>query len=385
MDGVKRGWYGSLRAFVFIRGKSTHLHDFRQPLPLRFDVMRHFAVIASGICAFVLTCLLIDRMMPARELPWLVREKVAYVATHGGEYDALFMGSSRVNNNIIAAMFDRTAAGRGFAIKSFNAAIPGLYPPQDAYLLERILGSKPAHLRWVFLEMQYLQTALPPANLGTLEQVYWHDWPRFSLLFRHIVLMVKKRRHWRDEVEEAWRRWPQMRGHTLLFVQYFTNLGRGFPLLQRWVTHEPAAPLEWGLLGENRDGWLPISVPPVTDQNVIARLDKDLLKRRTHPPIKDFSDPVTQEGFDKVIAQIRRAGATPVLIVPPNAARGNYFYPDPRRTQQCIVLDFCDPQRYPELYATEHRIDTSHLNEAGAEIFTRLLAERFVEAVAPQR
>jgi hypothetical protein len=341
--------------------------------------MRYLAAIAIGVCAFVSACLLLDRLLPARDLPWLVREKVAHMATHGNQYDALFLGSSRVENNIIPALFDRTAAERGLVLQSFNAGISGMYPPQDAYVLDRLLAAKPAHLRWVFVELQYLQTVLPRANRGTIEQVYWHDWARFALLYQHEILKAKKQRHWQDGVKEAVDRLPELSEHALLFAQYFTNLGRGAVLLHRWVFHEPVAPADERALGEFHDGWAPAGMGEIRNEQTVARLDRDLQERRTKPPTKDFRDAVTQKAFDQVIARIERAGATPVLVVPPNAARGNYFYPDPKRARQLLVLDFCDPTKYPELYATENRVDTSHLTPGGAQIFTRLLAERFVE------
>lgn len=40
---------------------------------------------------------------------------------------------------------------------------------------------------------------------------------------------------------------------------------------------------------------------------------------------------------------------------------------------------FCDPERYPELYAPEHRFDDDHLDHEGAQLLTRLLARRFAD------
>jgi hypothetical protein len=40
---------------------------------------------------------------------------------------------------------------------------------------------------------------------------------------------------------------------------------------------------------------------------------------------------------------------------------------------------FCDPERYPELYAVDHRYDDDHLDRDGARLLTRLLAQRFAD------
>ena len=57
------------------------------------------------------------------------------------------------------------------------------------------------------------------------------------------------------------------------------------------------------------------------------------------------------------------------------------FYPRPERAQRSMVLDLNDPVRFPELYENRYRLDTDHLNTAGADVFTRLLAEQWSAAV----
>ena len=38
------------------------------------------------------------------------------------------------------------------------------------------------------------------------------------------------------------------------------------------------------------------------------------------------------------------------------------------------LLDLDDATRYPQLFDPPHRFETIHLNEAGAQVFTKLLA-----------
>ncbi len=340
---------------------------------------RSAGIVVIAVCAFLLTCLLGDRLLPKRELPWLVREKMAHLAAHGNDYNALFIGSSRMQDNIIPAVFDRDVDGQGFTIRSFNAGISGMYPPQDAYLLDQILHLKLTGIRWVFIELQTLQTTLPRANRQTLQQLYWHDWPRFSLLCERFVA-TQSRRHWRDRVAEVGERWPDFCDHVLLFVRRFTSLGRGSVLLNRWVFREPITAEDWSLLGDYGDGWTPAGTHRGLDPQETAALESDLEVRRKKPPVREAGDRVTQKALDLMIAKIQRAGATPILIVPPTA-RGTYFAPDPAQARNLVILNFCDPPKYPELYLTKYRVDPSHLNAAGAEIFSHLLAQRFIEAV----
>jgi len=43
------------------------------------------------------------------------------------------------------------------------------------------------------------------------------------------------------------------------------------------------------------------------------------------------------------------------------------------------VLAFNDPVKYPRLYQFDLHYDPGHLSPEGAQIFTKLLAQRFVE------
>jgi hypothetical protein len=340
-------------------------------------MMRSLGVLAGAAGGFVLGCLLIDQALP-REFPAVVREKLAHLAAHRGEYDTLFLGSSRMESHIIPALFDRLTAQQGASTKSFNFGVPGMCTPQDAYLLDRILETKPRDIRWVFVELQSVETVIPPGYRDTMEQVYWHDWPRFTLLCRRFIAATSRRRR-ADQWREMRKLWPSMWDHTWQFANRMTNLGRGAILLNRWVGLEPSPPMRRELLGENGDGYRPTEIPRPPTAQETAALESNLQKQRAVPASRDPRDSATQLALDRIVARIRQAGATPVLVIPPNATRGSYFYPSPQSAAQLIILDFWSAQKYPELYDLQYRVDTSHLTPAGAEIFTRLLAERFLE------
>ncbi len=59
--------------------------------------------------------------------------------------------------------------------------------------------------------------------------------------------------------------------------------------------------------------------------------------------------------------------------MPPTAL--THAEPIPEGTDnQSHVIDFNDCVKYPLLYDVRQRYDEQHLNKAGAEVFTRLLA-----------
>jgi hypothetical protein len=82
-----------------------------------------------------------------------------------------------------------------------------------------------------------------------------------------------------------------------------------------------------------------------------------------------------------MLVMIRAAGAQPILFHAPTPSEVVYT-PDAR--SRAPLLDFSDEQRYPALFLTEYRQDHGHLNEAGARVFSRLLAEEWIKLVDHQ-
>ena len=69
----------------------------------------------------------------------------------------------------------------------------------------------------------------------------------------------------------------------------------------------------------------------------------------------------------------------------PPRTQGNYFVPSAENARRAFVVDLCSPVKFPELYELRYRVDSSHLNPDGAQVFTRILAERFLEFATAQK
>ena len=139
----------------------------------------------------------------------------------------------------------------------------------------------------------------------------------------------------------------------------------------------PPKPLDRSSLGPDGDGWLPAipSLGDIADQKS-GRLAKSLEERIMEPPTRQMDDRTSQNILASYLRRIVKAGATPVIVIPPRV-RQFYFYPRDDIARQFPIIDFCDPRRFPELYEERVRVDGSHLNEEGARMFTRLLAREF--------
>jgi len=71
-----------------------------------------------------------------------------------------------------------------------------------------------------------------------------------------------------------------------------------------------------------------------------------------------------------------------VLILPPDPMAKHFFPTD--ESQRAAVLDFSDPNAYPELFDRADRRDPSHLDVRGAELYSRLLARQLAARLGSQ-
>jgi hypothetical protein len=348
-------------------------------------ILRGALCVAMFSCALGAGCWAIREALPFPDVA-LVKPKIEHFAAQHDDYDTLFLGSSRIYYQIIPALFDRLAAEQGLPTRSFNAAIAGMRPPEDAYYLDYLLRTPPKHLRWVFIELAGMRTSVDRDKLGTVRGVYWHDWPRLRLLFERALYLRPERKKWkwRKELNERLEPLADFAEHLPLFIQNQTNLGRGSILTARLVSTAPArrAPAT-GTLGEDFAGWVRTGRPEEMIGSELAAFDKALAERRIAPPYRDPGDPVSQKALEIMLAKIEKLGATPVLIVPPTTNKRN-FYPLPEREKKTLVLDFCDLGKFPELYEHRYRLDTDHLNTEGADVFTRIFVKTWAEKLRPK-
>jgi len=163
----------------------------------------------------------------------------------------------------------------------------------------------------------------------------------------------------------------------LKYVVFELEPGTGM-LAHRQGAGGPGAPAPAGLgpLGPEGDGFFPMvkTMAP----GIEAEYQQRLAKEREHPSHPAPNDEVkaTLENFAKDLAA---ANVQVVFLVAPSlkAAHGSGI----NAPRDCVLISFDDVVRYAPLYDEANRPDAEHLNTRGAEIFSRLLAQEFVNAV----
>ncbi|MDR3406447.1 MAG: hypothetical protein P4L99_28440 [Chthoniobacter sp.] len=339
------------------------------------------------LAAFVTTCVLLRRSLPFPEVP-VVRAKLGHLARHGDEYDVLFVGSSRVQFQVMPVVFDHVSGENGVPVKSFNAGVAGMGSPEDAYLLEEILRRPHARLRWVFVELSRLGTGLD--REATARFSYWHDATRLELIARRLwgqasEEQAKLERNQAAAFGARYEIWSTMAdklsGHGWHWLRRSVNLGAGTRTVDFWQRTRADRRHGERDLGDHRDGWVSAGHDH-QQMGPEARLkyEQSYAERMLKPAGKERGDEVSRAALEQLVATITQAGAVPILVIPPTTFDQNFF-PTEERERELEIFDFTDVRENAELFAPDRRIDVDHVNTAGAELFSTALARRFVELV----
>jgi len=337
--------------------------------------------------ALVMSCVFLNRWLPAPDVP-NSGDKIRHLAVHGDEFDTLFIGSSRVNFQILPSLFDQTLAEGGRPTKSFNAGILGMRPPEEGYFLDQVLRQPHRRLRWVVIELVSLEARTPKSRTGSARFAAWHDGPRMLLLWTwtkaewaHLQGDSSARNGAGVSWAEVWEPMSVWLGHLPPFCRRMANIGQGSSLSEAWFFTDPAKNRKQKnaalALGAQQDGWTPYQADQEMDEQARQNYQKSY-EEDLKSPSSPFHDPASDAATEAMLAAVVRAGATPIFFVPPMTTE-KYYCPPAGMAGKMTIWNFSDPHRYPELFAPESRHDFIHLNTAGSRQFTRILAQKALE------
>lgn len=333
-----------------------------------FSLGRGFLDVGIAVLAFVLVCAGLNALLPFPEID-VVSAEIRFFREHRDEFDTIFVGSSRIHHQISPAIFDRVTREAGHPARSFNFGIDGMFPPESGYVLERLLSAKPRHLKWVFIELDELETRRIPKAEAARRSLYWHDWKRTSLVLRKVL-----------EGDDAGNARDLWFFHSALFAKNFTNIGRKIDL-SWWSSHlgKKAAPPK--TLGRAGDGYDP-QIKTLSAAEAAAY--EAGLERAVARAESRFVSAATEQAYRQWADEVRKIGATPVFLITPTMAQTKLGFRPESGVGGATML-FNDAKAYPRLYRNEMRFDADHLNGAAAEEFTTLVAHNFLQLIEENR
>ena len=329
---------------------------------------RIFSVVVC-VAAFLICCTALHRALPAPEIK-LVTPKLRHLAQHHVDYDAVFVGSSHVYRGLIPSVFDKVMADAGQPTHSFNFGIDGMWPPEQFYLMDRILELRPRNWRWVFIELSDVQFKRVPGEEDTQRDVYWHDWHHTFTVIRKL-LDLNSPGNWKRKKGGLVRWHGAVWMHLELLCRNLANVGGAQAALDgfaRWGNERAGGDSDLGPAG---DGYDPVDVhlDAPAARSFEAWLARDVANSKPR-----IVDPYAEKAFLNYARRFRALGATPIFFTAPGSMS---LLPSKFRSPSAPpIMVFNDPVTFPALYRAEFRWNEGHVNDAGAHEYSRVFARR---------
>ena len=305
--------------------------------------------------------------------PWgneVERAKLAHFLEHRDEYDTLFVGSSTIHSGFDPEQFDRENAAAGHPTKTFNFGSPGAHTFSHEHLLERILASRPAQLRWVLVQSEGVhESTLANWEVFTPSMVAWHDWRGT----REVCELFEQQGV--DDLQQL------KLDHWAAFALRVFRASRGRP----WVDRALGLTEPTRAMGPEHDGFMPLVA---TDSPRLAYRSARFLETQQgyveilhawmdSAPRDTTAPPVLLRKLEHMQARCADAGVRLVFVTLAGAHSGSPAVAAHQAGRIDDLLRYDDVREYAPLFHPANRFDRSHFNPEGASLFTLALAEGF--------
>lgn len=288
-----------------------------------------------------------------------VHVKLDWLAARPTQYDALIVGSSRMRQ-LVPSILDSELAAKGLAVASFNLAVDGMRPPEDAYVLEQALAHRQAPLKFIFIEANPMYLKIDEEEYDTDRLVYWHDNARMAALWHRAFSHLIARPPWFGKwVSDTWRQVRFATEHTRYWAWNSARYGQGSQAFHDWLGLGQHPKLERGL-GQLNDGYIPNDSEPMSPLE-LKSYNQGLAKILKLGRKLDPMDAASQAHFSRAAALARKHGARLVVIAPPHHHGGSDRAPAvsgsglhlPRFFKSCGIPGTFRPVPAPQWWACE--------------------------------
>jgi len=291
--------------------------------------------------------------------------------TSADPYDLVFLGPSTTRCAFDPRVIDEQLRRRGHPVHSLNLGLPGATSFELDHLVERIVAQPPPGLRWLVIELHPAEPSqlIRPANLFTDRAVYWHTPRQLGDVFAALL---------RPRPGQGLRL-DRMALHLRHALWRFANVGQGDRIVARALGRDPieAPDLRRGFAPEDC-----VEGPGMKAARERYLSQPEQVRRREMRLDRQDATPVPVERLNpgklrRQIESLRGIGVEPVYVLTPILSPVPGIHSLHRERILPTLLAFDSPRRHPELYAPRNRWDDLHLNEMGAEIFSRRFAQGF--------
>lgn len=333
--------------------------------------LRNAAILLVGLLAGTA----VIRALTPAPLVLPVTPKLEHLRANSERYDVLFVGSSRVYRQVMPEVFDRRLRHRGLGLRSFNAGIPAAKSVEVWHFM-RLLAEAKVRARYVLVEPDGLFIGINRENLGTEREIYWHEAAETALAIRSL------------SGQDLGLRLRMSGIHVAAFAFNRLGVGRLRLLGSDLISSGGKRRSEMSGLGPKGDGWVGFAAGEDGEayprrREFLDNLPAYRAQLERQPRILSRTGcmtPYQEEMLLRLKTAAEALGAEPVFVLSP-ATRPRCEVHDAHRLGLLPnLLAFDDARAHPRLYDPEFRFDAEHLNTEGATIYSRLLADAFVEA-----
>ncbi|MEW6071523.1 MAG: hypothetical protein AB1726_02870 [Planctomycetota bacterium] len=383
----------------------VYLDAPREPLGLARILVR-----VIGFCAGVIAVIAFCGAVADPPGGGIITAKVQAFRRTAGEYDTVFVGTSRAFRWFIPAEFDARLAERGVRSSSFNMGMPGASFYELHHAMRDCIAQG-GNLKRVLFEYQELMPQIDPLNAYKPRMVYWHDAGETALAMETALRLGDRRSGGKAYVEDpraahtlpgvVFRRWPAdlriayehlKHGLTREFLvgrgKDVTRglFGREKPELLAMLENRGYLSLEAELARLERQGVMPNQLT-FRREKFLAEIDDYVAlveAMKGEAPVFGDTDWYNGElGFvqDVEIVQqvadgVRAAGLEFYLVIMPGNSRDRAFAQRLVDELDVPVLVYNAPERFPEFYDPHTHFDSGHPTADAARAFTqRLVAD----------
>lgn len=314
--------------------------------------------------------------------------KLRYYEQHKENYNAIFFGGSLEYRHIDPQVTDSIARRNGIDLRSFNFGVDGHIFINQLNDIDQILDIPNDSLKYIFVSVSS-EAYFFPFNRHTPKWLCWQNVPTFA---RAAALLADRKE------DPLTRRLQYMYYYGTSLVENSFKLGLLPEILDFWKTKDD---LDSAYLGRNRDGFFPYDYEEEHNFMEYKWEDTMLLASKHDWETNEVKrDSLTQavtasfvryQSTDKpnaamvdmlksLIAKGSQKGVD-VYFILPCKARGDYsmLLPVFRALPELRCIELADIREYPDLYSLAYGYNYYHLNNKGAQVYSRLLGQHIAD------
>jgi len=287
--------------------------------------------------------------------------KTEYFLEHRNEYNTIVVGSSLVHNHIKPTVFDELTTEN---TSTFNLGLGSMYFFESYYFLENLL-KKDIDINNVIFLIQFPRP-IADINMGTIETNYFLDFKRYQLA-----------RNYFTDVNDLNKLWKSFLYNKLQIGSLFERISFPFRLKNYYLENDDLS------LNLGYDNLMNSNTEYKRNQDRVRQLDEwwekleiNLQSQITTNRTTFLRKVINVDLYMEYIAEINKMCnehkvRCTFLLMP------NYDFQEEFKNYSYIYMG--NSKSFPEFYSSEFRADRGHLNDKGAELFSRRLAKSYNE------